>query len=174
MRKYLGSICLGVIVALLAFIAVPAIGVMAATTADVAVNATPAYVSISVSPTTYGFGVVQTSSTTNTTTTYFTIDNTSTVSTNQTISVTASAWAGGVTWTHSDTCTPGVDTVGLKSNKGGTWGTGDVIVKYSSPNNIAANQVADTDYSFGLSLHAPTSFGDGVLKTNTVRITATA
>lgn len=164
---------IGVFLAL-ALILVPMASLGAATTADVTVNATPAFVSISVDVSDYAFGVISASSITNTTTSHFTIDNTSTVQTDQTISVTTSTWSGGVTWTHSDTCTPAEDTAGLKANKGGSWGSGDVLVKNSSPVFIAENQAADTDYSFGLSLHAPTAFTDGVLKEITVRVTAAA
>ena len=171
MKKWIGRLVLIVLLALLSML-VPA-QVFAQTTVDVTVNATPAYVGITVSPTGYGFGTVGVSTTPSTTTSYFTIANTSSVVTNQTISVTTATWAGGVTWTHSDTATPGVDTVGLKANKGGTWGAGDVIVKYNTPNKLAENQAATTDYSFGLKMWAPTEFGDGVLKTVTVRVIAT-
>ncbi len=130
--------------------------------------------SITVSPTTYDFGTVTESSTTNTTTTYFTIDNTSTMQTDQTISVTTANWtSAGVPWVHSDNATAGVDTAGLKANKAGTWGTGDIIIKYNATwNDIATNQAANTDYQFGLSLIAPSSFTDGVQKTIIVRVTA--
>ena len=143
-------------------------------TADVTVTATPSFIGISVNVTSWGAGTVTTSSYTNTTTGYFGIDNTSSVITNNSISVTGATWTGGTAWTHSDTATIGADTVALRSNKGGTWGTSDVIVKNASPNNIAASQAANTDWPFGLSLQAPTSFSDGTLKTNTVRITASA
>ena len=130
---------------------------------------------ITVSPVSYSFGVVAESSTPSTTTTYFTIANTSTMQTDQTIGVTTATWGGGVTWAHSDTATPGTNTAGLKANKGGIWGTGDVIVKYSAPwNYIAENQLANTNYSFGLKLIAPTAFTDGVQKQIIVRITAVA
>ena len=129
---------------------------------------------ITVSPTSYDFGVVTESSTPSTSTTYFTIDNTSSMQTDQTISVTTSTWSGGVTWTHDDTATPGTNTAGMLANKGGTWGTGDVIVKNASPNFIAENQAANTDYSFGLKLIAPTVFTDGVQKTIVVRVTASS
>ena len=138
------------------------------------VNYTADAVAITVSPTSYGFGLVDESTTTNTTTNYFTIDNTSGVQTDQTISVTTTTWSGGITWTHSDTATSGTDTAGLKANKGGTWGIGDVIIKYTSPNFIAENQAALTDYSFGLSLISPTVHNDGVQKTIVVRVTAVA
>jgi len=127
---------------------------------------------ITVSPTTYNFGVVTESSTPSTTTSYFTITNTSTMITNNTVSVTTTAWSGGVTWTHSDTATPGANTAGLKANKNGTWGTGDVVVKYTSPNVLAASQPANTNWNFGLKLWTPTSFTDGVQKQIVVRVTA--
>lgn len=129
---------------------------------------------ISVSPIFYDFGVVAESTTPYTATNYFTIDNTSTMQTDQTIAVTTSTWSGGVGWTHSDTATPGANQAGLLSNKEGTWGVGDVIVKFDTPDYIAENQPASTDYGFGLKLIAPTSFGDGVEKAITVRITAVA
>jgi len=130
--------------------------------------------SITVDPTSYGFGTVSASSTTSTTTVYFTIDNTSTILTDHTISVTTSTWSGGVGWTHSDTATAGADTAGLLANKGGDWGTGDIIVKYDTPNYIYDNCPANTGYSFGLKLLAPTSFSDGAQKQIIVRITAVA
>jgi len=164
---------IGLLIAL-ALILVPIGTVGAATTADVTINATPAFVGITVNNATYSFGAIATSSITNTTTAYFTIDNVSTVQTDQTISVTSTNWTGGIGWYHSDTCTPGVDTAGLKANKGGTWGSGDVIVKNGTPNYIAENQAATTDYSFGLSFHAPTSFGDGAVKSIVVRVSAAA
>lgn len=151
-----------------------AMPVLAATDADVDVTATPAYVTISCDQPSYDFGVVAESATPSTATNWATITNGSTVQTDQTIGVTTSTWAGGVTWTHSDTNTPGADTAGMLSNKGGTWGVGDVIVKYDTPNYIAENQAATTNYSFGLKLSAPTTFTDGVEKSITVRVSAAA
>ncbi len=160
-----------ILVALVMFVAfsVPA---MAATTADVTVSATPNFVGIAVDIGVQNFAGVDAGVDEQTITTYFTIDNTSSVQTDQTIAVTTTTWAGGVTWAHSETATGGADTAGLKANKGGTWGVGDVIVRNGTPLYIAENQAANTDYSFGLKLIAPTSFGDGVQKTITVRITA--
>lgn len=129
---------------------------------------------ISVSPADYNFGTVEESSEPYTTTTYFAIDNNSTMQTDQTISVTTNTWSGGDGWTHSDTATPGANTAGLLANRGGTWGTGDIIVKNISPNYIYENCPATTDYSFGLQLLAPTSFSDGVEKQIIVMITAVA
>ena len=129
---------------------------------------------ISVLPVSYDFGVVAESTTPYTATDYFTITNDSTMQTDQTISVTTATWSGGVTWTHSDTATAGSDTAGLKSNRGGTWGVSDVIVKYDTPNYIYENCAASTGYDFGLKLISPTAFSDGVEKEIVVRVTATA
>ena len=147
---------------------------MAATTADVTVNATPNYVSIADNVTTVDFGGVDTSSTTSTDTAYIGITNTSSVQTDQTISVTAASWTGGNGWTHDDTGTPGAETAALLANRGGTWGVGDVVVKNGSPDFIYENCPATTDYDYGLELLAPTEFDDGVEKSITVRVTAAA
>ena len=146
--------------------------VIASPNADITVYATPESISITVDPVTYNFTFVALSATPSTTTSYFTIDNTSNTQTDQTISVTTTTWAGGVNWTHSETATPGADTAGLKANQGGSWGSGDVIVRNGSPLYIAENQTADTDFSFGLKLWAPISFGDYLQKSITVRVTA--
>lgn len=123
---------------------------------------------------TYDFSTVAVASTTNTTTTHFTIDNLSTMQTDQTIGVTTSNWSGGVQWVHSDTATPGVNQAGLIAQRGGVWGTGNVTVTFANPPFIYENCPATTDYSFGLSLIAPTEFTDGVEKEIIVRITAVA
>lgn len=169
MRKFIVSAVLALVLVLIL-----ATGVWAATTADVDVTATPAYVEISCDQPSYDFGVVAENATPSTTTTWAAVTNGSTVQTDQTIGVTAATWAGGVTWTHSDTATPGVNTAGLKTNRGGTWGTGDIIIKYTAPDYIYENCPASTGYSFGLKLWAPTSFTDGVEKSITVRVTAAA
>lgn len=160
---------IGVAIAvLLLFSVVPA---MADTSQDVTVTATPTYISIANTPTSYDFGVVAASSTPATTSGYFSIDSTSTVITNIAIAVTTTSWSGGVGWTHSDTATAGADTAGLQA---GTGGTNDIIVKNASPNNLVSSLAADTDYSWNLQLIAPTSFSDGAEKTIIVRLTATA
>jgi hypothetical protein len=168
-----------VILAVLALVVGMAIPAFAATTADVIINVTPSVVAISVTPSAdYDFGVQATSATPSTTTTYFTIDNTSTVQTDQTIAVTSATWEGGTyDWTHAEDGAPGASTVGLKANKGGTWGVSDVVVAYTTPLNLAENQAATTDYSYGLKMWVPTSFNaseTGTEKTNTVRVSAAA
>ncbi len=174
MRYFKRRIGLWSILAIMALILpiVLATPVFALTTADVTVNATPSYVAITVNITAYTFGIVTVSTNYSTALGYFGIDNTSTVVTNQTISVTGATWTGGVPWTHSDAGTPAADTVALFACKDG--GAFDVIVQNVTPLNLALNQAATTDYSFGLRLATPTAFTDGVLKDNTVRITAVA
>lgn len=147
--------------------------VFALTTADVTVNATPAYVSISCNVSFYNFGTVAASSTTNTTTSYFGITNASTVQTDQTIGVTAATWSGGDGWSHDDGGTAGDNITAIYANRGGTWGTGDIIVKYASPNYVYENCPITTNYDFGLSLQAPTVLYDAAEKTITVRVSAT-
>lgn len=169
MKKYILSILLA-----LALILMPSVPAFAATTADVTVTATPAYVAIADNQTSYDFGVVAVSTTPSTSTEWCGITNTSTVQTDITISVTGATWSGGVTWTHSDTCTPGADTAGLKTNRGGTWGVSDIIIKNAAPEYIYENCPALTDFDYGIKLWTPTSYTDGVEKENTVRVSAAA
>lgn len=169
MKKYLISLILVLLLVLL-----PVQAVFADTTADVTVTATPEYIAITDNASTIDFGVVAASSTPYTDTSQVGITNTSTVQTDQTIAVTAETWSGGVTWAHSESAEAGADTAGLEANRGGSWESGDIIVKYASPNYIYENCAALTDYDYGLQLIAPTSFGDGVEKEITVRVSAAA
>ena len=147
---------------------------LAATTADVTVTALPSWISIVATNTTYDFGTVTEGSLTNTTTAYFPIVNSCSVQSDNTISAVTGNWTGGSGWIHNDTATPGIVTAGLQTNKGGTWGVGDIVVQNAVPQFIAENQAATTNYSFGLNLLAPTAFHDGVQKQMVVRITAVA
>lgn len=149
--------------------------VRAATTANITITASLNFVAISCNGSSYNFGAGNAGSTVNLTVNHFTIDNTSSVQTDQTISVNTTTWVGGTAWTHSDTGTAGADTVGLIANKG-TWGTSDIVVEYegTAMNFIAENQAANTDYSFGLGIRYPTSGSDGVAKTAYVKIAAVA
>lgn len=125
---------------------------------------------IAVSPVSYNFGVIGAGSTTNTTTNYFTIANASTIQTDQTISVTTSTWSGGLGWKNSDAGTAGDNTSALYAYRT-AW---NVIVKNAAPNYIYENCPASTNYTWGLSLQAPTVFYDGAEKSITVRISAAA
>jgi len=170
-------VLVGLLLALM-LVASLTVSAFASSTADIDVTVTPQMVAISVDLDEYDFGVQATSATPSSTTSYFTIDNTSNTQTDQTISVTSATWEGGdYDWTHSDTATPGDQIVGLKANKGGTWGVSDVIVKNATPNYIAENQAANTDYSLGLKMWVPTAFSaldTGTEKANVVRVSAAA
>ena len=168
MKKFLVSLVL--MLALLAVMLGPALPVFTATAANVSINATPSYVSISNSPNNYGFGTIAVSTNTSTAINYFTITNGSSVNINIAIGCN-STWAGGVTWTHSDTGTPGANTAALYATPNtAAW---NIIVKNAAQQNLYSATATATLY-WGIRLMAPTSFGDGVLKTNTVTLTATA
>lgn len=147
---------------------------MAATSATVTVTYTVEYLEISDNVTDYDFGNVATSSTTDSLTAYFGITDSSSVQTDNTISVTGATWTGGTAHTHDNTGTPGADTVGLLSSDGdAAW---DVVVETDagSPNFIKENNAAGADWSYEIELKAPTSTSDGVEKTNTLKITVAA
>jgi len=166
MKRYLVSIILAFLL-----VAVWVVPVLGATDADVTVTYTVEYLAITDNTTTVAFGTIAASATPYTPTDYIAITNDSSVQVDATISVTGSTWTGGTAHTHSDTATPGANTVGLKTNRGGTWGVGDIVVKYDTPNYIYENCAAGVDFAYGLKLYAPTSTSDGVQKSNTVRIT---
>ncbi len=157
----------------LVLLSIPSV-VMAATTADVTVTATPNFIAIACNQSTYDFGGVAAGVDEQSVEGYFGITNTSSVQTDQTIAVNATTWAGGVTWAHDDTATAGADQAGLKANRGGTWGVDDIIIKQAAPNFIYENCAAATNYAWGIQLIAPTSFTDGVQKSIKVTITAAA
>jgi hypothetical protein len=145
--------------------------VFGATTADVTLTYTVVTLDITDNATSVAFGSLNAGSSAYTNTSYIGITNNSNVQIDATIGVTGSTWTGGSAHTHSDTATAGADTVGLLANRGGTWESGDIIVKYASPNYIYENCAAGVDWDYGLKLLVPTSSTDGVEKTNTVRIT---
>ncbi len=144
--------------------------VLAETTQDVAVNATPEYVTITNSPSTYGFGTVAVSTNYSTAQNYFTITNGSTVNIDVAIS-TNSTWTGGDPWTHSDTNTPSAMTAAMSATPGtAAW---NVIVKNAAPQDLFS-ATADASPDWGLRLASPTSYTDGIIKENTITLTATA
>lgn len=173
MKKILLRYYLPVVIALVMLlgIAIPAMG---ATTADVTVTATGAFVSYAANQTTYNFGIVNTSSTTNTSGVWIEFTNSSTVSTNISVKMLANAWtSAGTGWTHSDTAA-GANTAAMKANSDNTiaWST-SVFIKYTAPFNEIAQAVAPSagviKVNSGLSLLAPTSFTDGNTNNNTIR-----
>ncbi len=171
LRKNIGV--LGLLVAAMLFFS-GATPVLASTTADVVINATGSFVSISVAPTVYDFGIGAVSAVANTTTVYFTATNTSSVATTTTIKVTGDWTGSGTPWTASDTGAEGANTAGLwaYSPDTSTW---EVVIKKSAAfNNLVTAKAADTNFTFGIGLRYPTSFTDGQLNQNTVRLTMAA
>ncbi len=173
MKKLLISLILAL--ALTLGVALPA---FAASTADVTVTATPSYVAIADNATAINFnnyGTITESATIDTPQGLVAITNTSSVQIDTTIAAVTDTWtSAGVAWTHSNTATPGADTVGLYSSN--NTGVYDIVVQTLSgtPQSIYANLSVGISFSYELRLKVPTSFSDGLVKTNTVRITAAA
>lgn len=173
MKKILISFLLALMLVLL-----PTSVILAATTADVTITVTLEHIAISDNATSYDFGTVALSATPSTATNYVGVTNDSTVTIDVEIYVVNDTWTGGANpWTHSDTATPGADTIGAKANAGGTWGVGDVTIKKSgsSPELIKDDLGGPgTDFDYGIKLYCPTSDTDHVQKTNDIRIEASA
>lgn len=173
MKKILLSFLLALTLALL-----PAIPVLADATADVTITVTLAHIEISDNVTTIPFGTVALSATPSTDESYVGVTNNSTITIDVEIYVVNDTWTGGDhAWTHSDTATAGADTIGAKANAGGTWGSGDVIIKKSgsSPDLIKDDLGGPgDDFDYGIKLYCPTSDTDHVEKTNDVRVEASA
>ena len=126
---------------------------------------------ISNSPDNYPFGTLSEGSITATGQTHFTVTNNSTYSVNITIGG-SDMTGGGVTWTLSDTATPGPNTYGLKAGlAGGNYNI--TVSKNSSNTTLISNLAPSGTQSWGLQLLAPTSFTDGVQKSGIVTLTAT-
>lgn len=142
--------------------------VFGATTANVTVNATPAYVVITCNETDYDFGVVTAGSTDNTTTTYFSISNNSTVGI--TITIKSSNWYTLETnnWTYGE---PAEDTGNFTawSDNSSDW---DIVIEENTPVNLVTGVPVSTNVSWGLLLNAPTSFTYGDAQSANLTLTA--
>lgn len=151
--------------------------VFAATTQDIAVNATPAFVTITNAPATYGFGTVAANATANTTNGYFTITNSSTVRVD--INIQCDNWSSaGSNWTYGN---PGADTANFDASSanggsGGSTGAGnwDISVLAYSDTLICDNLSVGGDPTWELQLDAPASITHGDFQTNTVTVTVVA
>ncbi|MCX8126643.1 MAG: hypothetical protein N3E40_05860, partial [Dehalococcoidia bacterium] len=89
------------------------------------------------------------------------------------ITISGTDMTGGVSWTLSDTATPGPDTYGLKAGVFG--GSYTIIVRKTAPyNTLVSNLASGANRQFGLQLLTPTEFSDSVTKTATITLTATA
>jgi hypothetical protein len=159
--RILSILLVGVILTMIAPMAA-----MAATTADVTITATPTYIAMTNTPSTWAIGVVAAATNYSTSLTYFTANNTGSVASNIDMAVTGANWTGGVGWVHSNTAAAGVDTAGLI----GMNSTQNITIKTTSM-ALTHALAASTISQYGLTMIAPTSFGDGVLKTVVLRLT---
>ena len=162
---------LALVLALVPVLLLSPMGVLAATSANITINATPAYVAITCNVSFYDFGVVAAASTTNTSNDYFGVTNLSTVQTDQTLGANQTTWQGGLGWDHSDAGTAGDNTTAIYSSNGTAF---DIVVQNAAPAFIFENLPALQDYDFGLSLQAPTVLYDGAEKTIGVVLAAVA
>lgn len=154
------------VVLLLCFLAVPV--VFAATSDAVTINATPSYISISLNVSTYDFSTVDADTDEQTPTGHYGIDNTSTVSTDNT--VVSNGWqSSGTAWTWG---APGEDTCQMKASDGD--GAFDVTIDDATPAALKSSVSADTDWVFELQIDAATSYTHGDAQGTTVTIAASA
>ena len=127
--------------------------------------------SISLSPGSYGWGIVGASETPVTGLDYFTITNTGGVAIDITIhghDMTGS----GVTWTLSDTATPGDGICGyLAGLEGGSYTI--VVKKNATYNTLKGNLAVSGTQKFGLELLTPTANLGSVQVSGTITLTAT-
>jgi hypothetical protein len=80
---------------------------------------------------------------------------------------------GGIDWTLSDTCVAGNNTYGMKAGLDG--GSYNVTIKKTATYNLLISDLASlASQKFGIQMHSPTEFSDGVIKTGSVILTITA
>ena len=141
--------------------------ILAATSDEVTVTATPSYVSISNLPVSFDFATVAESGTPNTTTGWFTVTNDSTV--NITVSIGCDGWSGTTAWTYG---VAGADTGQLKASDND--GVYDVTVPNGSTAELHTTVTSGTNVQWELQLNCPTSFSHGAEQTTTVTVSAAA
>jgi hypothetical protein len=187
-----------ILVSLVLALALTLIGVspaLAATSDTVTVNATPVFISMTVTEASWTVNAGGDSKTRKNTTYYWTdanngtspsgvIDgtecggslvNTSNVATD--ITITCTNFTGGDAWTNSGTTTNGANAYSMVSWFVGdtytAWGTGPVVVKASAP-NVAKNALgATTSIEFGIGILTPTADpASGTAQSATLTVTA--
>ncbi len=161
-KKLLFSLVLALVLTL--SLAMP---VLAETSAEVTVTATPSYISITNLPASFDFATVDESGTPNTTTGWFTITNDSTV--NITVSIGCNGWSGTSSWTYGAS---GADTGQLKASDND--GAYDVVVPNGSTAELHTTGAPGTNVSWELQLDCPTTFSHGYEQTTTVTVSAAA
>lgn len=161
----------------LALVAIPVSSVLAATTQDVTVTATPTFISITNAPGSFDFGVITASTTPNTTSGWFTITNDSTVTTD--INIQCNAWSGASSWTYASPI--GADqgylaASGTFGGAGGSTGAGnyDVEILDSVDSLLCDDLAVGNDPDWEMELNTPSSFTFGDQQTTTVTLTVSA
>lgn len=122
---------------------------------------------IIISQHTYNFGYVDEDEIVTTGLSYFAVTNLGEYTIDLVVS--GEDLTGGVTWTLSDTCTPGVDTCGLKAGlEGGDY---TVIVRKTAPYNVLKSSLGPgVSQNWGIKLYAPTTSSDYEEKTGKVTL----
>ncbi len=161
-------IALTLIVALLLTFSV--VATTGAANPTITITVTARVVSISNTPSSWDFELVDSASTYETGLTCFNTTNDGNCEVD--ISISGSNMTGsGFTWELSDTATPSDMVYGLKVGLSG--GNYTIIVKLNSPYNyLAENLTVDSSQQWGLKIWTPTDYDDGNDKTGTVTITA--
>jgi len=194
MSRFMDKIRLVLVLVLLLFL-VQAVPVLAAPSVTVTVNATPAYLSLTIAPDTWDVNGITGSGVVGTNTTYysnplgdilvpsdptvdgecrFTITNASTVATN--ITVNFADFVGGDAITNGDTGSNGAATFGAYSWNSGdtTYATNRTIAKTAGSDYMHSNLAATTNIKFGLTLQTQTNaWTSGVLMQAVVTVTLT-
>ena len=161
-----------ILVCLVMLVMIAPIVALAATTATVTITATPTYIAIDNTPSSYGFGAIAVSATPSTTAGYFTIGNSSTTSTN--VSIWGTDFTGGSTWTLNTLGSPGSFIVGMYA--GVISGSFNIVVTTSPGNVLKSSLAASTTQTWHLKLMCPTNFGttDNAAHSSTITISAAA
>jgi len=124
-------------------------------------------IAITNSPGSYGFGVINTSTTNPTGLAYFTVTNTGNVIV--VIIITATDMTGGVTWTLADNA--GANIYALRA---GLSSYNITVKKTPTTTTLVATLNPGAAQTWGLQFLAPISFSDGASKSGTITLAATA
>ncbi len=123
-------------------------------------------IAITNTPGSYAFGVINLGSTNSTGLTYFTVTNTGNIVV--TVTIVATNMTGGVTWTLASSTGP--NQYALRAGISGSYS----VTVTASAAILVTTLDAGASQTWGLQLLAPTSFTDGVSKSGTVTLSATA
>lgn len=161
MRKTLLAILMA-----LALVVIPVGSVLAANPEQVTITATPDFLGIENTPSSFDFDTVTADTDEATGEANFTLTNVSNVEIDTTIG--CNGWSGTLTWTYGPSAQ---DTGQLSFGTGGGYNT---VVPSGSTVAFVSDMAAYATQDWGLELDAPLSFTHGYVQTTTVTITATA